>query len=105
MSYDAYVYDSDREMWVLQQDVVATNPADVGEKYFYSLNKKTGQVEKNKMNKDWVNPADPANQANGQHQAALPESTSNDEFPEISKKDRPKWWQFKRRRNYNPESY
>jgi hypothetical protein len=105
MSYDAYVYDSDREMWVLQQDVVATNPADVGEKYFYSLNKKTGQVEKNKMNKDWVNPADPSNQANGQHQAALPENSSNDEFPEISKKDRPKWWQFKRRRNYNPESY
>ena len=105
MSYDAYVYDSDREIWVLEQDVVATNPADVGDKYFYALNKKTGQVEKNKMNKDWVNPADPANQANGQHQAALPERTNNEEFPEISKQDRPRWWQFKRRRNYNPESY
>jgi len=102
MSYDAYVYDSDREIWMLEQDVVATNPADVGEKYFYTLNKKTGLVEKSKMNKDWINPADPTNQANGQHKAALPEQTT-DEFPELPRKERRKW--LKRNRNYNPESY
>ncbi|MFM8596927.1 MAG: hypothetical protein ACKOBN_07540 [Flavobacteriales bacterium] len=102
MSYDAYIYDADREIWIFEQDVVATNPADVGEKYFYSLNRKTGAVEKSKMNKDWINPSDPANRANGQHQAALP-AQSTEEFPEIPLKERRKW--FKRNRNYNPESY
>lgn len=104
MSYDAYVYDVDREIWQLEQDVVATNPSDVGEKYFYSLDKKTGQLEKNRLKKDWINPVDPDNLSNGQHQAALPQK-STEEFPAVSKKDRIKWWQFKRRRNYNPESY
>jgi hypothetical protein len=102
MSYDAYIYDADAEVWQLQSDVVATNPSDVGENYYYSLNKKTGRVEKNRLKNDWINPVDPSNQSNGQHQAALPDQPSED-FAKQPKKERRKW--LKKNRTYNPESY
>jgi len=46
MSYDAYVYDYDRELWNLEADVIATNPEDIGERFYYALNQKSGKVEK-----------------------------------------------------------
>lgn len=89
MSYDAYVYDYDREIWNLETDVVATNPEDVGERYYYALNKKTGKVEKNRMRADWMNPTDQQNPENGTHKASLPEnSTAQDLEPIKTRKKR-----------------
>lgn len=102
MSYDAYVYDFDREIWQLQSDVIATNPEDVGERYFYALNKKTGKIEKNRMRSDWVNPTDQQNLANGGHTAALPEPEINSDL-KSNKKRHFRWKLF--RKPVNPESY
>ncbi|MEN9993950.1 MAG: hypothetical protein RL762_607 [Bacteroidota bacterium] len=102
MSYDAYVYDYDREIWNLESDVIATNPEDVGERYYYALNKKTGIVEKNRMRGDWMNPSDQQNPDNGTHRAALP---VNDDPKEslTNKKKRRRFRLF--RKPINPESY
>jgi hypothetical protein len=81
MSYDAYVYDYDREIWNLESDVIATNPEDVGERYYYALNKKTGKVEKNRMRGDWMNPSDQQNPDNGTHQAVLPAPQNDADLP------------------------
>ena len=81
MSYDAYVYDYDREIWNLESDVIATNPEDVGERYYYALNKKTGKVEKNRMRGDWMNPSDAENPSNGTHQAVLPVPQNDTDLP------------------------
>jgi hypothetical protein len=82
MSYDAYVYDYDREIWNLESDVVATNPEDVGERFYYALNTKSGQVEKNRMRADWMNPSDQQNPENGTHKATLPTPENNQELPQ-----------------------
>ena len=102
MSYDAYVYDYDREIWNLESDVIATNPEDVGERYYYAPNKKTGLIEKNRMRGDWMNPSDQQNPDNGTHQAALP---VNDDPKEslTSNKKRRRFRLF--RKPINPESY
>lgn len=102
MSYDAYVYDYDREIWNLQTDVIATNPEDVGERYFYTLNKKTGKVQKNRMRTDWMNPSDQQNPQNGTHKAALP-VPENDELPTKPKRGKQRFSLFKK--PVNPESY
>lgn len=102
MSYDAYVYDFDRELWQLQTDVIATNPEEVGERYFYALNQKTGKVEKNRMRAEWMNPSDKDNPANGTHSAALPETQTDLSIP-TSKKKHPKRRFFGKPKN--PESY
>ncbi len=102
MSYDAYVYDYDREIWNLESDVIATNPEDVGERYFYALNQKTGKVEKNRMRGDWMNPSDAENPSNGQHQAALPNNDDPKESLTTNKKRR-RFRLF--RKPINPESY
>ena len=81
MSYDAYVYDYDREIWNLESDVIATNQEDVGERYYYALNKKTGKVEKNRMRGDWMNPSDQQNPDNGTHQAVLPVPQNDADLP------------------------
>ena len=81
MSYDAYVYDYDREIWNLESDVIATNPEDVGERFYYALNKKTGKVEKNRMRGDWMNPSDAENPSNGTHQAVLPVPQNDADLP------------------------
>jgi hypothetical protein len=81
MSYDAYVYDYDRELWNLEADVIATNPEDVGERFYYALNKKTGKVEKNRMRGDWMNPSDQQNPDNGTHQAVLPAPQNDADLP------------------------
>jgi hypothetical protein len=102
MSYDAYVYDYDREIWQLESDVVATNPADVGERYYYALNQKTGKVEKNRMRADWMNPTDQQNPANGAHSAALPAPETNSDVNQPKSRKR-RFGLF--RRPSNPESY
>ncbi|MEN9700222.1 MAG: hypothetical protein RLZZ301_1420 [Bacteroidota bacterium] len=100
LSYDAYVFDYDSELWILHTDVVATNPEDAGEQFFYALNAKTGKAEKNRMQADWVSPSDPENPENGQHKAQLPETTSTqlqqDEFPKTR-------FRIFKRRYRNPE--
>ena len=103
MSYDAYVYDYDRELWNLEADVIATNPEDIGERFYYALNQKSGKVEKNRMRADWMNPTDADNPANGAHQAALPapEDTAAELNP--NKKQRKRFKIF--RKSSNPESY
>lgn len=102
MSYDAYVYDYDRELWQLESDVVATNPADVGERYYYALNQKTGKVEKNRMRADWMNPTDQQNPSNGAHTAALPTPETNSDVNQPKNRKR-RFGLF--RRPSNPESY
>ena len=102
MSYDAFVYDYDREIWNLESDVIATNPEDVGERFYYALNKKTGKVEKNRMRGDWMNPSDQQNPDNGTHQAALPASDDPKESLTTNKKRR-RFRLF--RKPTNPESY
>jgi hypothetical protein len=102
MSYDAYIYDYDREIWTLEADVIATNPEDVGERYYYALNKKTGKVEKNRMRGDWMNPSDEQNPDNGMHQAALPNNDDPKESLTANKKRR-RFRLF--RKPINPESY
>lgn len=102
MSYDAYVYDFDREIWILESDVIATNPEDIGERYFYTLNKKTGKVEKNRMRGDWMNPTDQSNPENGMHRASLPQQDNSSEQLTKSKKRR-RLHLFKK--PINPESY
>lgn len=101
MTYDAYRYDFDSEVWVLQEDVIMTNPDDKnGEKSFYSLNTKTGKVEKNRMNADWISPQDEGVENNGTHVAR----TGNPEEDEEMEQDQnfPKVRIF-RRRHKNPE--
>jgi hypothetical protein len=102
MSYDAYVYDYDREMWNLESDVIATNPEDVGERFYYALNQKSGKVEKNRMRGEWMNPTDADNPSNGTHKAVLP--TPQEDAAELSSKQKKKkgFPIFRRRRN--PES-
>ncbi|MEY4287788.1 MAG: hypothetical protein RL511_1877 [Bacteroidota bacterium] len=102
MSYDAYVYDYDREMWNLESDVIATNPEDVGERYYYALNQKSGKVEKNRMRGDWMNPTDADNPGNGAHKAVLP--APQEDAAELSSdtKHKKRFPIFRRRRN--PES-
>ncbi len=102
MSYDAYVYDYDREIWNLESDVIATNPEDVGERFYYALNQKSGKVEKNRMRGEWMNPTDADNPSNGTHKAVLP--TPQEDAAELSSKQKKKkgFPIFRRRRN--PES-
>lgn len=102
MSYDAYVYDYDRELWNLEADVIATNPEDVGERYYYALNQKTGKVERNRMSGDWMNPSDQQNPDNGLHRAALPNTNDPKEGLTTNKKRR-RFRLF--RKPINPESY
>ena len=79
MSYDCYRYDYDAENWVLQEDVIMTNPDDKNvEKSFYSLNSRTGKVEKNRLNADWITPQDPDVESNGTH-VARTENTTDDQ--------------------------
>jgi hypothetical protein len=101
MSYDAYVYDYDRELWNLEADVIATNPEDVGERFYYALNKKTGKVEKNRMRADWMNPSDQQNPENGTHKATLPTPESHPELQPKKKQKRFKLF----KKPVNPESY
>jgi hypothetical protein len=103
MSYDAYVYDYDRELWNLEADVIATNPEDIGERFYYALNQKSGKVEKNRMRADWMNPTDADNPANGAHQAALPEPANTAAELNPNKKQRKRFKIF--RKSSNPESY
>lgn len=102
MSYDAYVYDYDSEIWVLKEDVIMTNPNDDdGEKSFYSLNTKTGKVEKNRLNAKWISPQDAEVETNGTHVARTgdpQEEQNTQEDPQM-----PKVRLFKKR-NKNPES-
>jgi hypothetical protein len=80
MSYDCYRYDYDAENWVLQEDVIMTNPDDKNaEKSFYSLNSRTGKVEKNRMNADWISPKDEGVENNGTH-VARTENTPEDQM-------------------------
>ena len=102
MSYDAYVYDYDREMWNLESDVIATNPEDVGERYYYALNQKSGKVEKNRMRGDWMNPTDADNPGNGAHKAVLPAPQEDAAELSSDQKHKKRFPVFRRRRN--PES-
>jgi hypothetical protein len=102
MSYDAYVYDYDREMWNLESDVIATNPEDVGERYYYALNQKSGKVEKNRMRGDWMNPTDADNPGNGAHKAVLPAPQEDAAELSSDQKHKKRFPIFRRRRN--PES-
>jgi hypothetical protein len=102
MSYDAYVYDYDREMWNLESDVIATNPEDVGERFYYALNQKSGKVEKNRMRGEWMNPTDADNPSNGTHKAVLP--TPQEDAAELSSKQKKKKGFPIFRRRSNPES-
>ena len=87
MTYDAYHYDYDSEIWVLQEDVIMTNPDDKND-------------EKNRMNADWISPQDPAVESNGTHVAR----TGNPQADEEIEKDLnfPKK-RFHWRRHKNPE--
>jgi hypothetical protein len=101
MSYDSYRYDYDAENWVLQEDVIMTNPDDKNvEKSFYSLNSRTGKVEKNRMNANWITPQDPDIESNGTHVAR----TENTPVDQITTEDfrLPKVRLFSRRHK-NPE--
>jgi hypothetical protein len=101
MSYDSYRYDFDAENWVLQEDVIMTNPDDKnGEKSFYSLNTKTGKVEKNKLNADWISPKDEGVENNGTH-VARTENTPDDQI--VTEDDRFPKVRFFGRRHKNPE--
>jgi hypothetical protein len=102
MSYDAYVYDYDREMWNLESDVIATNPEDVGERFYYALNQKSGKVEKNRMRGDWMNPTDADNPGNGAHKAVLPAPQEDAAELSSDQKHKKRFPIFRRRRN--PES-
>jgi hypothetical protein len=104
MSYDAYVYDYDREIWNLEADVIATNPEDVGERYYYALNRKTGKVEKNRMRGDWMNPSDAENPSNGTHQAALPTPQNDADLPYTRRQKNKKRLRLFSKPT-NPESY
>ncbi|MFM6934534.1 MAG: hypothetical protein ACKOXP_03760 [Flavobacteriales bacterium] len=101
MTYDAYHYDFDAEIWVLQEDVIMTNPDDKnGEKSFYSLNTKTGKVEKNRMNADWISPQDPAIETNGTHVARTGNPTEDQAAEEDLQMPRVRLFT---RRHKNPE--
>ncbi|MEY5001760.1 MAG: hypothetical protein RLZZ211_1796 [Bacteroidota bacterium] len=102
MSYDAYVYDYDREIWNLESDVIATNPEDVGERFYYALNQKSGKVEKNRMRGDWMNPTDADNPGNGAHKAVLPAPQEDAAELSSDQKLKKRFPIFRRRRN--PES-
>lgn len=102
MSYDAYVYDYDREMWNLESDVIATNPEDVGERFYYSLNQKSGKVEKNRMRGEWMNPTDADNPGNGAHKAVLPAPQEDAAELSSNQRNKKRFPIFRRRRN--PES-
>ena len=101
MTYDAYRYDYDAEIWVLQEDVIMTNPDDKsGERSFYSLNTRTGKVEKNRLNADWISPQDSEIENNGTHVAR----TGNpEEDQEIENDPQFPKMRFFRRRHKNPE--
>lgn len=102
MSYDAYQYDFDAEIWVLKEDVIMTNPDDKdGEKSFYSLNTKTGKVEKNRMNANWISPEDSELETNGTHVARTSDPQENQNMEEDLQM--PKVRLF-RKRQKNPES-
>jgi hypothetical protein len=87
---------------VLKEDVIMTNPNDDdGEKSFYSLNTKTGKVEKNRLNAKWISPQDAEVETNGTHVARTgdpQEEQNTQEDPQM-----PKVRLFKKR-NKNPES-
>lgn len=73
MSYDSYNYTD--EMWVLNEDVIATNSDDKNAtKEFYSVNEKTGKLEKHKLNDSWIDPSDENNSSQSKHVARTPES-------------------------------
>lgn len=102
MSYDAYRYDFDAEIWVLQEDVIMTNPDDKNEdKSFYSLNARTGKVEKNRLNANWISPQDSEVESNGTHVARTDDPQPNQEAAEDL--NLPKVRHYKRRRYQNPE--
>ena len=76
MSYDSYNYSD--EMWVLNEDVIAINNEDKNDKReFYSVNEKTGKLEKHKHNDSWIDPSDNDNSSQTPHIARTPESESN----------------------------
>lgn len=73
MSYDSYNYSD--EMWILNEDVIAVNSEDKNDKrVFYSVNEKTGKLEKHKLNDSWIDPSDENNSGQTQHIARTPES-------------------------------
>jgi hypothetical protein len=104
MSYDAYIYDYDRELWNLESDVIATNPEDIGERFYYALNQKSGKVERNRMRGDWMNPTDADNPGNGAHQAALPTPQNDADLPYSNRQKKKKRFHLFRKTS-NPESY
>lgn len=102
MSYDAYRYDFDAEIWVLQEDVIMTNPDEGKEdRSFYSLNTRTGKVEKNRMNANWISPQDPEVETNGTHVARTEDAQKEETISE--ELNLPKVSRWKRRRYQNPE--
>ncbi len=102
MSYDAYRYDFDAENWVLQEDVIMTNPDEGKEdKSFYTLNTRTGKVEKNRMNANWISPQDSDVESNGTHVARTEDPQQEQSNPEVL--NFPKVSRLKRRRYHNPE--
>jgi hypothetical protein len=73
MSYDSFNYSD--EMWILNEDVIALNTEDKNDKReFYSVDEKTGKLEKHKLNNSWIDPSDENNSSQTQHIARTPES-------------------------------
>lgn len=79
MSYDAFVLDGSK--WVLNEDVIGTNP-DTGQERNQTvlvMNPETGQPEEEQMRSEWINPEDMDAPAGGsEHVAVTPESAAED---------------------------
>ena len=72
-SYDALIWEEDK--WLLKEDVIAINKEDEKKnKTVYVLNEKTGKLREEKLNDNWVNPADPNKNNDIGHVARTPES-------------------------------
>lgn len=101
MSYDSYNFTD--EMWVLNEDVIATNDDDKnGKKEFYAVNEKTGKLEKYKLNDSWIDPSDENNSNQSKHVARTPESEAARQALEQEELITPKMKRITRRDRRNP---
>ena len=101
MSYDSYDYSD--EMWILNEDVIALNSEDKDKnKVYFSVNEKSGKLEKHKLNDSWIDPTDENNSGQTPHVAPTPESEAARQAMENESLLMPKIKKKKRRDRRSP---
>jgi hypothetical protein len=57
MSYDAYIFNEN--YWILYEDVIAINDPEKKTYKQITIDKKTGEIKEEEVNKNWIDPSDP----------------------------------------------